>query len=185
MKDFTHENIYGGIFNNTDKLRSLARRIRVPIYTKKDIKNKASKNKEVYCELKELNPLHPFELPTINYSRYNGIKYQYTYGCSYHCKPFSVVKINVNDPNDTLEMKYFEEDFLFVPSEPVFVERPDPTSEDDGVLLVMVLCDQNNDFLSILDAKNLNEIARAYFPPNIKGCINFCFFLFKIVIKLY
>ena len=36
-------------------------------------------------------------------------------------------------------------------SEPIFVENPNATSEDDGVLLVMVLADNHNDFLSILE----------------------------------
>ena len=59
-----------------------------------------------------------------------------------------------------------------MPSEPVFVESPNPTSEDDGVLLVMVLSDKN-DFLSILDAKNLNELAQAVVPEGVLGAFTF------------
>jgi carotenoid cleavage dioxygenase-like enzyme len=59
-----------------------------------------------------------------------------------------------------------------LPSEPIFVESPNPTSEDDGVLLVMVLSDKN-DFLSILDAKNLNEIAQALVPEDVLGAFTF------------
>ena len=60
----------------------------------------------------------------------------------------------------------------YLPNEPVFVESPNPTSEDDGVLLVMVLSDKN-DFLSILDAKNLNEIAQAVVPEGVLGAFTF------------
>ena len=59
-----------------------------------------------------------------------------------------------------------------MPSEPVFVENPSATSEDDGVLLVMVLSEKN-DFLSILDARNLNEIAQGVVPEEAKGAFSF------------
>ncbi|KAK9702065.1 hypothetical protein K7432_011422 [Basidiobolus ranarum] len=50
------------------------------------------------------------------------------------------------------------------PSEPIFIPRPNPTSEDDGILLSVIL-DGNNgtSFLLVLDAKELTEIARASF----------------------
>ena len=60
-----------------------------------------------------------------------------------------------------------------VPSEPVFVENPDAKNEDDGVLLVMVLADGENDYLSVLDAKNLNEIARAELPNEVRVTYSF------------
>jgi beta,beta-carotene 9',10'-dioxygenase len=51
------------------------------------------------------------------------------------------------------------------PSEPAFVPRPGATSEDDGVLLTVVLQgDRNRSFLLILDAITFEEIARAYGP---------------------
>jgi hypothetical protein len=40
------------------------------------------------------------------------------------------------------------------------VEKPNPVSEDDGVILVMVLSNKN-DYLSVLNAKDLKEIAKA------------------------
>jgi carotenoid cleavage dioxygenase-like enzyme len=51
------------------------------------------------------------------------------------------------------------------PGEPVFVPRPDPTAEDDGVLLSVVLAPADDrSFLLILDAATLTEQARATVP---------------------
>ncbi|OLL23215.1 Carotenoid cleavage dioxygenase 8 B, chloroplastic [Neolecta irregularis DAH-3] len=48
------------------------------------------------------------------------------------------------------------------PSEPIFIARPDGTSEDDGVLLTVVLDGQKRrSMMIVLDAKDLKEIARA------------------------
>ena len=84
------------------------------------------------------------------------------------------MKLNVLDKTEIYEMKYVgtENNNHQLPSEPVFVERPNPTSEDDGVLLVMVLSDQM-DFLSILDARDLKELARAELPEDIRGAFTF------------
>ena len=90
----------------------------------------------------------------------NTLPYKYTYGVNFYKRPYSVVKINVEDPNDALEYA------CDTPTEPVFVENPNPTSEDDGVLLVMCLANES-DYLSILDAKNMTEIARASLPSDL------------------
>jgi beta,beta-carotene 9',10'-dioxygenase len=68
-----------------------------------------------------------------------------------------------------LAFVYLHSGYFLFQSEPVFVEKPNPTSEDDGVLLTMVLSDKQNDFLSVLDAKTLEEIARAELPNDVKG----------------
>ena len=70
-------------------------------------------------------------------------------------------------------MKYAKDGVDFLPSEPVFVENPNGTSEDDGVLLVMILTSDKNDFLSILDAKTLKEVARCELPEETKGAFTF------------
>jgi len=70
---------------------------------------------------------------------------------------------------EVFEWKYFDQDNEeFLPSEPVFVENPNPKSEDDGVLLVMVLS-ETNDFLSVLDATKMVEIAKAELPADVKA----------------
>ena len=55
---------------------------------------------------------------------------------------------------------------------PNFVANPNATSEDDGVLLVMIVSEKN-DYLSILDAKTLEEIATAELPDNVRGAMTF------------
>jgi carotenoid cleavage dioxygenase-like enzyme len=122
--------------------------------------------------MKELNKDLIFELPVINYWRNNGLQYKYVYGANIHKPPFSVIKLNVEKPSEFFEMKYSLDGYHFLPTEPVFVERPNPTREDDGVLLVMVLSDKT-DFLSILDARDLKELARAELPEDVRGAFTF------------
>ena len=165
INSLSFENLYGGKLSGTDLIKAIARRVTVPLEEK-------STDKDVYCEIKDLNSDVVFELPTINYWRYNGKPYKYVYGTNNFKYPFSTVKINVENPKEVFEMKYVKENTSFLPSEPIFVENPNGKSEDDGVLLVMVLSDKN-DFLSILDAKNLNEIARAEMPEETKGAFTF------------
>ena len=127
---------------------------------------------EVYCPIKDLNSSIAFELPTINYSKFNGLPYKYFYGINFHKLPFSIVKIDVENPSKYIEKIYALDGYKFLPSEPVFVENPNATSEDDGVLVVMVLSNKN-DYLSILDAKTLEEIARADLPSDVQGAMTF------------
>ena len=61
---------------------------------------------------------------------------------------------------------------IIYPSEPVFVENPNATSEDDGVVLSLVLGDKY-DFLIIFDGKTFEEIGRAELPENIKATYSF------------
>jgi carotenoid cleavage dioxygenase-like enzyme len=129
-------------------------------------------NKELYCKVEDINPKLAFEFPVINYERYNTKPYTYFYGTNVHNFPYSVIKQNVVNKNEMMEFKYEDGNKKFLPSEPIFVERPGATSEDDGVLLVMVLA-EDRDFLSIIDAKSFEEIARALLPKDVKGAYTF------------
>lgn len=61
---------------------------------------------------------------------------------------------------------WFEEDSY--PGEPVFVAAPDAISEDEGVVLSVVLDGQKGtSFLLVLDAASFTEVARAEVPHHI------------------
>jgi carotenoid cleavage dioxygenase-like enzyme len=103
------------------------------------------------------------ELPRIDYHRYNtNGAYQNVYGVSIHPqkrKGFynSLVKINTN----TGQSVYWAEDDCY-PGEPCFIPSPDSKSDEDGVLVSIVLDGKHeNSFLLLLDATTMNEIARA------------------------
>lgn len=82
-------------------------------------------------------------------------------------------KINVQNPiNDCIQRTYEDLGDDILPSEPIFVERPNAEDEDDGVVLVMVLSNKS-DFLSVLNAKDLREIARARVPQDVKAAFTF------------
>lgn len=164
---FTSLDMYSDKYHEAEFLRSTVRRLRIPVYL-----NKPQSKDPIFCELVELNPKVIFEMPCINYTRINGRPYKYCYGTNYFRKPFSIIKINVENPTEVYEKKYIQDGKSFLPSEPVFVEKPDAESEDDGIILVMVLADQH-DYLSILDAKNLNELAKAEIGDDVKAAFTF------------
>lgn len=166
LNKFTRVDMYTERLSESDLLKSTAKRLLITLNEGKIIKD------PIYCHLRDINSKLVFELPCINYSRFNGLKYKYLYGTNYFKKPFSIIKLNVEDPSETFEKKYEEEGKDFLPSEPVFVEKPNPESEDDGVILVLVLSKQN-DYLSILDAKNLNEIAKAVIENDVQAAFTF------------
>lgn len=95
-----------------------------------------------------------FEMPKIN-PRFNGRPYKYAYGVG---PQGEIVKAGI--------AKWQEDQCLA--GEPIFIESPKASEEDDGVLATVVL-DQKakSSFLLILDAKNLYEIARAEVPHQI------------------
>ena len=69
-----------------EKMNATARRIVVPVsapYSQQPIR----------CEMRHLNSNITFELPTINYGRFNGKEYKYFYGLNVMQKPFSIVKV--------------------------------------------------------------------------------------------
>ena len=88
--------------------------------------------------------------------------------------------VNTKDPNrdgfinqlvklDTRrgEMTDWREDGSY-PGEPIFVRRPHARSEDDGVLLSVVLdAKRRTSYLLVLDARDLTELARAAVPHHI------------------
>uniref|UniRef100_A0A4V0Y8M6 Putative beta beta-carotene n=2 Tax=Rhodnius TaxID=13248 RepID=A0A4V0Y8M6_RHOPR len=102
-----------------------------------------------------------YDFPTVN-PAYFGKRYTYFYASgNYTQSQFrnSVLKVNV----DTGEIKTWKESELVFPAEPLFVASPGCKAEDDGVLLVGVtnLEKDGKDFLLILDATDLHELARA------------------------
>jgi beta,beta-carotene 9',10'-dioxygenase len=111
---------------------------------------------------------HTVELPRINYGQYNTEPYRYVYANGIAKRGESVflntiVKLDV-ESGDVREWRY---DNHF-PGEPVFVARPDARTEDDGVLLTVVLdASEDTSYLLLLDARNLSEIARALVPQHV------------------
>jgi carotenoid cleavage dioxygenase-like enzyme len=106
-----------------------------------------------------------FELPGINYRHKNTKLYQFAYGLGVHKTDPSdfvnqLVKLNV----ESGEVDLWYEDGCY-PGEPVFVPAPSAKSEDDGLILSVVLdTSVEYSFLLILDASSFVEIARAEIP---------------------
>lgn len=103
----------------------------------------------------------PLEMPTINYDKNNGKEYRYAYGIS-TMNP-QVIKVDT-----TTKKTMTWHDATCVPSEAVFVQNPENTDEDGGVLLSVVLdTKKKQSFLLVLDAKTMTEVARSYVPHHI------------------
>jgi carotenoid cleavage dioxygenase-like enzyme len=113
----------------------------------------------------------PIELPRINYGANNCKPYQYVYGIGLGTgAPFDrLVKIDAQWGDSTV----WAEDGLLC-GEPVFVPAPDAQTEDDGVLLSLVLDGvKQRSMLLVLDAHDMTELARAEIsrpvPPGFHG----------------
>jgi len=109
-----------------------------------------------------------FELPVIDYQHVNGLPYRFSYAVCRHDGDEgsfwdALVKLDVGSGETTM----WHEPRTY-PSEPVFVADPDRRSEDDGVLLSVVLDHTTGgSFLLVLDATTMQEIARAAAPQRI------------------
>ncbi len=104
------------------------------------------------------------ELPRINYARCHERPHRYVWGNDAGDGWVDrIVKVDVTDGS---ALTWSEPDCY--PGEPVFVGRPGAESEDDGVLLSVVLdAAAQTSFLLVLDAANLDELARACVPHHI------------------
>lgn len=106
----------------------------------------------------------PIELPRINYGRCNEQPYRYVWGVGAHSGWLD--RIVKGDVQERTSQVWCEEGAF--PGEPVFVAAPDGQSEDEGVLLSVVLdAATGTSFLLVLDAHSLDELARAEVPHHI------------------
>ena len=105
------------------------------------------------------------ELPRINYRRNNLRDYRWMYATNYGEGDWvdELVKVDVT----TGESKRWAEPGCYA-GEPVFIDRPGGTAEDDGVVLSVVLdAATERSFLLMLDAGTFEEVARAEAPHHI------------------
>jgi len=104
------------------------------------------------------------ELPRINYGICNERPYRYAWGVGVDGGWIDrIVKVDVEARSSTV----WSEKGSF-PGEPVFVAAPEADDEDEGVLLSVVLDGRTgNSFLLVLDARSLDEMARAEVPHHI------------------
>lgn len=106
------------------------------------------------------------ELPRINYRMNNTRDYRFMYaaGIGDGADWFDqLARVDVTSG----EAKVWSEPACY-PGEPVFVERPGGTAEDDGAILSVVLdANAERSFLLILDAGSFEEVARAEAPHHI------------------
>jgi carotenoid cleavage dioxygenase-like enzyme len=106
------------------------------------------------------------ELPVMNYEHYQMKPYKYIYGIQAKERGDfwnALAKVDVVSG----KIIFWAEPGTYA-GEPVFVQAPGASDEDDGVILSVVLNTQeNNSFLVILDAKTFQEIGRAVVPHHI------------------
>lgn len=105
------------------------------------------------------------EMPQINYQAYNMNAYRFMYAIEFADSrlPNSLVKVDVSNGSVA---KWHEE--ACCPGEPVFVASPNAEHEDDGIILSVVLNEENKrSFLLALDAKDFKEVARAVLPHHV------------------
>ncbi|XP_038060420.1 retinoid isomerohydrolase-like [Patiria miniata] len=96
------------------------------------------------------------ELPRINYEKHNGKPYKYFYALSGTLDKLVKVDTTTGTSQVWMEGGSF-------PSEPIFINAPGSTSEDDGVVVSAVINTREGkpSFLVVLDARDMKELARA------------------------
>ncbi|MCL4229747.1 carotenoid oxygenase family protein [Candidatus Dependentiae bacterium] len=106
------------------------------------------------------------EMPHINYEVAHGKPYTFVYGThipTHQTTMTHLIKLDVTNGNTLL----WHEDGCY-PGEPVFVAAPTGNTEDDGVLLSVVLDTRTGtSFLLILDAHTMQEYARAHLTHHV------------------
>lgn len=103
------------------------------------------------------------ELPRIDYRRHNGRPYRYVYGAGQSEGGDFLDQVVKVDTRDGTHRAWHEPGSY--PGEPVFVREPDGQREDDGVLLAVTLdAARERSYLLVLDARTLEELARATVP---------------------
>jgi carotenoid cleavage dioxygenase-like enzyme len=107
------------------------------------------------------------ELPRINYGRCNGQAYQYVYAAGIAKRGESVIFDTIVKFDLAGDLRQWQQEGQY-PGEPVFVARPNAQSEDEGILMTVVLdAPANNSYLLLLDAGDLSEMARARVPQHV------------------
>ncbi|RCV27322.1 hypothetical protein SETIT_5G315700v2 [Setaria italica] len=109
---------------------------------------------------------------------YLGKEYRYAYGCSAR-RPCNF--LNALAKIDLVEKtvrNWHDEDA--VPSEPLFVERPGATNEDDGVLISIVSDVHGGGYVLVLDGETFQEIARVRLPHGLPYGFHGCWIPGKI-----
>ncbi|HEY9683415.1 MAG TPA: carotenoid oxygenase family protein [Oculatellaceae cyanobacterium] len=127
-----------------------------------DLKNRTTSTETLLSE--------PFEFPRINYPSRSGLDYEVVYGAgqapAYNESDFLNCLNKFHLKSGTLTR--WHESSCY-PGEPIFIRNPGSATEDDGVVLSVVLSckaggDQPESFLLFLDALTFTEVARATLP---------------------
>jgi carotenoid cleavage dioxygenase-like enzyme len=106
------------------------------------------------------------ELPRINYRRNNMRDYRWMYAAATTADGDWIDKLVKVDVTNGESQSWLEPGCY--PGEPIFVERPGATAEDDGAILSVVLdATSQRSFLLVLDAGSFEEVARAEAPHHI------------------
>ncbi|XP_013396244.1 beta,beta-carotene 9',10'-oxygenase isoform X3 [Lingula anatina] len=110
------------------------------------------------------------ELPRINYASYNGKNYKYVYCwgsfAGKHSYRNAVVKVDMESGTEVA----WRGTHTQYPSEPVFVPLASAGSDEDSGVVLAAITDVGQgkpDFLLILDAKTMVELARAEVPTDV------------------
>ncbi|KAJ5595070.1 uncharacterized protein N7459_001278 [Penicillium hispanicum] len=147
-----------------DALRSTISRFRLPSLPSAP----SSEVKKAAVEWSACKAFSP-ELPVINTS-FMTHRHRYVYAASLRGESTisdGIVKFDCDTQNVCLWRQHGHS-----PGEPIFVANPNGKTEDDGVLLIVVLDGmQGHSYLLCLDARDLTELGRATVP----GVIGFGF----------
>jgi len=110
----------------------------------------------------------PIEFPTIAYQSYNGQPYRYLYGAGHtQEEPHQIQDCITKVDTETGTTTQWSQNGIFV-GEPLVVEKPEATAEDDCVLLVPALdTDTERSGLILISGADLSEYGRGMLPTTL------------------
>ena len=94
-----------------------------------------------------------------------GKEYRYGYAVSAKLPTHCGNALSKFDMQEGTTKQWFEPGCI--PVEPLMVPHPDAKSEDDGVVMTIVMGADGKSFLLCLDAQSFEELGRAHLPYGI------------------
>jgi torulene dioxygenase len=162
--DVMHRLYYNNLMSShEDSKKGKSRLDSLPYHTQfrlPDVHTNTSSSQPLPAELVfKADQMISAELPVINPS-YLTRRHRYVYGVVDRMK--STFMDGIIKFDNVSQKAIFWETEAHTPGEPIFVQDPEGTEEDDGVLLTVVLDGiQEKSYLLVLDARDLKEMGRA------------------------
>lgn len=155
LRDLEIKNLMA--FPGQDISRSALRRLSMPLSG--DTSQKLAAPRKLLRDESQIG--YFAEFPCVNPLK-RGLKHRYVW-CNAATRPTNMGNSLAKQDLETGEAIVWHEEGA-MPGEPCFIPSPSATSEDDGVVLSLVMSPKGTSFALVLDGKTMKEVGRAQLP---------------------